>query len=65
MFLVAKEASYQCTEEVNFQSDVFGNCQGKGCSFRYVFRNFYIFQMPAWVFVCLYTVKSNLVQMKN
>ena len=47
MFLVAKEASYQCTEEVNFQSDVFGNCQGKGCSFRYVFRNFYIFQMPA------------------
>ena len=46
MFLVAKESSYQCTEEVNFQSDIFGNCHGRACFFQYVFRNLYIFQMP-------------------
>ena len=46
MFLVAKESSYQCTQEVNFQQDEFGNCKGKVCTFWYVFRNLYIFQMP-------------------
>ncbi|KAB0373163.1 hypothetical protein FD755_014822 [Muntiacus reevesi] len=30
----AKESSYQCTEEVNFLNDVFGNCQGRPCYFH-------------------------------
>ena len=46
MFLVAEESSYQCTEEVNYQDDMFGNCRGKPCYFQYVFKNLYIFQMP-------------------
>lgn len=46
MFLDAKEASYQCAEEVNYQGDVFGNCLGKPWFFLYVFKNLYIFQMP-------------------
>ena len=65
MFLVAEESSYQCTEEVNYQDDMFGNCRGKVCFFRYVFKNLYIFQMPVWVSVCLYTVKNHLMQMKD
>ncbi|XDA89988.1 hypothetical protein R6Z07M_019591 [Ovis aries] len=34
----AKEASYQCAEEVNYQGDVFGNCLGKPCVF-FVYRH--------------------------
>ncbi|KAM7227180.1 hypothetical protein CapIbe_021593 [Capra ibex] len=30
----AEESSYQCTEEVNYQDDVFGNCRGKPCYFH-------------------------------
>ncbi|KAJ1066821.1 hypothetical protein K5549_019474, partial [Capra hircus] len=30
----AEESSYQCTEEVNYQDDMFGNCRGKVCFFR-------------------------------
>nr|CAI9707768.1 unnamed protein product [Rangifer tarandus platyrhynchus] len=29
----AKESSYQCTQEVNFQEDEFGNCNGRSCTF--------------------------------
>ncbi|KAG5194464.1 hypothetical protein JEQ12_013261 [Ovis aries] len=32
--IVAREASYQCTEEVNFQNDPYGNCLGRACTFR-------------------------------
>ena len=65
MFLVAKESSYQCTQEVNFQQDEFGNCKGKVCTFWYVFRNLYIFQMPVWVSMCVYTAKTHLMQVKD
>lgn len=65
MFLDAKESSYQCTEEVNYQDDDFGNCLGRTCFFQYVLRNLYIFQMPVWVSVCLYTAKTHLMQMKD
>uniref|UniRef100_A0A8C6CTN0 Uncharacterized protein n=1 Tax=Moschus moschiferus TaxID=68415 RepID=A0A8C6CTN0_MOSMO len=30
----AKESSYQCTQEVNYQNDYFGNCRGKSCMFH-------------------------------
>ncbi|XP_019808896.2 A disintegrin and metallopeptidase domain 3-like isoform X1 [Bos indicus] len=30
----AKESSYQCTEEVNYQDDDFGNCLGRTCFFH-------------------------------
>ncbi|KAB0340604.1 hypothetical protein FD754_022995, partial [Muntiacus muntjak] len=29
----AKESTYQCTQEVNFQQDKFGNCNGRSCTF--------------------------------
>ncbi|XP_043310527.1 A disintegrin and metallopeptidase domain 3-like isoform X4 [Cervus canadensis] len=30
----AKESSYQCTQEVNFLNDLFGNCRGRPCYFH-------------------------------
>ncbi|XP_043749842.1 A disintegrin and metallopeptidase domain 3-like isoform X4 [Cervus elaphus] len=32
----AKESTYQCTQEVNFQQDKFGNCNGRSCTFSQV-----------------------------
>lgn len=63
MFSVARGSTYLCTQEVNFQADDYGNCNNGRCSYRYVFRKLYIFQMH--VYVCVCTAKGHLLEMND